>query len=413
MTSITEIEKERVQDFLIRCLNPGKTLDATLCMQWSDEQVDYFHFMCKEKRIYPIIYNRLKVEPGIPESILSPLHKLYKANALQNVHIFSELKKILSAFNKQNLEPVLLKGCYLAPVIHKNLADRVLRDIDILVDMNELEKSQSILESLGFLQPPDKKMSFSSTQEKSAFFSKYKHLYPFEKNGILIELHTTIVNENDPKIDIQALIRRTIKIRILDHEARIFHPEDFLMHLCVHLAYQDKFTNGLQALYDIALLYNHFKDEISIENLLQTAKQYHCFNGIALTLFLCETVTGLKIKNAYYENLNQEDVIKVSDIALSQMFSGNYTVRYHKVFESGPIEKIRLILSRIFISREELKYRYGAAKTNLDVLTSTLKHIHFITHTHIPRARKLINKKSTLSKTVREQGQLIDWLIKK
>ena len=110
MAEISENEKKAIQNFLIRCLNPANTLDASLCREWSSEQFNYFYMICKQKRIYPIIYNRLKSVSGMPEELIDPLQKLHKENAIHNVQLFSELKKIIAAFNQHGIEPTLLKG---------------------------------------------------------------------------------------------------------------------------------------------------------------------------------------------------------------------------------------------------------------------------------------------------------------
>ena len=352
----------------------------------------------------------MKSVPGMPEQLVEPLKKLHKDNAIRNVKLFSELKKILAAFNQDGIEPTLLKGSYLAPVIYGNLADRVLRDIDILVNIENIEQSQSVLEALGYTQPEDKRMTFASSEDKAAFFSMYKHLYPFQKNGVWLEIHTTIVNKNDPEIDIKTLTDRAIEISIFNQKVKIFKPEDFLFHLCLHLAYQDKFTNGLQALVDISNLYKHHYSDMDIDATITMAKRFNCINGILLTLDLCEMLTGIEFNAPGYRSLSRSIPDSLVNTAIEQMFHQNITFTYHDMHAASIQQKCKIMFTRVFLTPEERDYRYGTQKTLIGKFNAFVKHIIYLTRNHLLPNLFTTSQKGKQGNLMQRQTRLRDWM---
>jgi len=410
MTEFSENDKKEIQNFLIRCLNPANTLDTSLCREWSDEQIDYLHLICKQKRIFPIIFNRLKHLPEIPERIIKPLHSTYRKNSIRNIRLFSELKKILTAFDQAGIKTIILKGSYLAPVVYGNVADRVLRDIDILVTLEDIQKTQQTMHSLGYEQEAGRENQFESRDEIEYFFSRHKDLLPYIKNGLHVEVHQKINYPWGPQIDVDALWKRMQSITVLNQTAYILHPEDFILHLCLHLTHQDKFTNGLLALYDIKLFYNHHKDMIDFKNLLQKAKKYKMERSLFVTLQLCKVILGESFNTNIICQMDKEVPNEIIKLSIEQLFTDKAGDCYIE-FNGGNLRnKIKKVFSSMFISNKELSMRYGKQESLLTSPYLYFKHWKYLITTHALPILRYSKKENVDHKIIAKQSSLINWL---
>ena len=84
-------------------------------------------------------------------------------------------------------------------------------------------------------------------------YSLHHHLPPFVKRGAVpIEIHHALAPRNSPfSIDPTALWERSSNVSLAGTTVRVLSTEDLLLHLCIHAAYNHRFTVPLRALYDI------------------------------------------------------------------------------------------------------------------------------------------------------------------
>lgn len=401
------VDKKKIQDLILQCLNPGHALDITPLTDTRPEEIQYFLNLCAVKRVYPVVYNRLKESQRIPKSVLETLHGMKKKNALHNIKLFSELNALLKAFTENNIDVIVLKGSYLAPQIYQNISDRVLRDIDILVKIDDIPTVQAVMEDLGYLQEKEQQNKFENSEDVEYYFTRHKDLFPYQKNGIHIEVHQKITYSHGPQIDIRDLWENSIPITLQNQPARIFHPENFLLHLCLHLTYQDKFTNALQALHDIKLLYKHHKDDIDNKRLFQKSKQYSLYKSLLICLSLCQSITGLQLSNEINENIRKEIPKKTLDLARQQIFSNIFQDIYVNFKQASFTDKIQTAMQRLFISRREIALRYGRPALSLFYPWYYLKHFFSQVKTHSASIMRFSRKENGLAKKIQLQSEFI------
>ena len=133
----------------------------------------------------PSLYYKLKsskLDYKLPVELNKYLNEIFEINYNRNSVLLTELKQISKILETNNIEYVFLKGsANIALGIYKNIGERMIGDIDILVENKNLEKTYKIMERVGYV-----------SKERGYFRNIYKHLpRQINKNKLFaIEIHS-------------------------------------------------------------------------------------------------------------------------------------------------------------------------------------------------------------------------------
>jgi len=106
--------------------------------------------LASEELIVPQLLGRLgSVSGDLPADVLSYLRETQRRSNLRNERLFATLSDALQALNAADIEPVLLKGAALWATV-QGPGERLIRDLDILVRADEVERGLSALFAAGF-----------------------------------------------------------------------------------------------------------------------------------------------------------------------------------------------------------------------------------------------------------------------
>ena len=308
---------------------------------------------------------------SVPHEVVKSLEKMYYSNLARNMLLYDELSKILTAFKKEGIDTIVLKGAFLAEEIYKNIGLRPMSDIDLLIKEKDLQKAKKELTELKYsatsIFPTKLNEQFQTVLYKGmSFIHKYKK--------IDIDIHWDIqLPQALYKVDINKFWNSTKPIKIAGIETLTFAPEDLLQHLCLHV---DKHVNNssappakpLRDYGDIAEVTRHYKDTINWNYLLQSSKDY----GIEDPIF-----QGLTIAKKYFGAFVPENILSAlepvkSSIGFEELFKetmeGNskkknqwdevsYLMNLEKI--DGAWNKSRIIFGDVFPSKEFMIYRYS------------------------------------------------------
>ena len=104
--------------------------------------------------VLPALFYRLKEKSLghlIPEELLNYLKEIATINRNRNQSILSEVKQISLLFNKNNIDHVFLKGtALLATNYYNDIGERMIGDIDVLVDIHKLQKARILILDIGY-----------------------------------------------------------------------------------------------------------------------------------------------------------------------------------------------------------------------------------------------------------------------
>ena len=99
--------------------------------------------------LYRAVSNNSAVE--LPEDVESYLHLIYKMNSARNEQLRAQCLTAIAALNAGGLEPTLIKGAaVLLTASEGERGDRMLCDLDILLNAPDLEHGMQLLSHLGY-----------------------------------------------------------------------------------------------------------------------------------------------------------------------------------------------------------------------------------------------------------------------
>jgi hypothetical protein len=141
-----------------------------------------FILLVKHHRVSAIIYDRLKKmdHSWIPANVFEALHHEYHNNIFRMLHLSGELEYICKLFAEHHIRTLLLKGPALAFDLYGDISLRTSKDLDILVNINELDQVNKLLLNQGYETEDIVLTAFNSwrwRQHHITYFHPYKRIY--------------------------------------------------------------------------------------------------------------------------------------------------------------------------------------------------------------------------------------------
>jgi len=143
--------------------------------------------------VLPTIYSRLKSKNEtnlLPKDLVDYLDSISSINRNRNLTLIEESKTISNLFNEHHINHVFVKGIALLASNHfEDSCERMVGDIDILVDENQINKAFDLLQ----------KHNYSPLQsELQKDYLEHRHMDRLiPKNGLgAIELHQRLLRKN-------------------------------------------------------------------------------------------------------------------------------------------------------------------------------------------------------------------------
>ena len=194
----------------------------------------------------PQLYRRLNLwEYSLPPRAQAKLNVTYQAQVQRNNAIYEQLGEVLTACQKQALQPIALKGIHLAACYYEEPALRPMNDIDLLFRPEELLAAENMLEELAYsgkhkaadLGPGVTK--HTSTFRRSDEEAKTPNPYLSAGAGRTVEPHTSLEESwFGLKINITPGVwERSEKATLQGLPSQVLSAEDLLLHLCVHFCF--------------------------------------------------------------------------------------------------------------------------------------------------------------------------------
>ena len=251
--------------------------------------------------VAPLLYHRLRRSENlvIPPDQLERLHDLYLHCLLRNQAILEQLSEIVVETTKAGYSVLVLKGAYLSNCVYEEAALRPTGDIDLLALSHEAEKVQRHLKTLGYRY---------AAGTKAIDYSRLHHLRPVYRTGSVdVEVHHDLAPEGAPfEHDIIGLWDRSTRTRVGDLDIRHLAPDDLLLHLCTHAAYNDKFRLGLPAVCDVDVVVRRLGQKLDWDRLVQTANSDGRSRFVYATLFLSRELLETPVSEDVLASLDHD-----------------------------------------------------------------------------------------------------------
>ena len=216
-----------------------------------------FLFYIEKNRLDSFLWQYLSINALESFFLDSQIKRLSFLSNFQNIHTKKNLisaAKISKAFQNR-VDHVFLKGTAIL-AINENKIIRNTRDIDILIEESDIDRSLKILKSIGFRK-----------QFKNSEISAYDYPRLINKAGVIVEVHFRVLKEDHMPncILTSSMLKNKIKGKIYDHDVFVPNIEDLVAHAIYHSSTKDYFSSGVNIIYDLDFLLRlttKSKDEI-------------------------------------------------------------------------------------------------------------------------------------------------------
>jgi len=382
-------------------------------------QVDWENLisLAEEYRLLPLTYTHLKklgVSDRLPAAGREKMRQAVLTNATRNTLFLHEAKIVLETLKGAHIPVIGLKGVYLLDNIYPDISTRTMNDLDLMVKKRDIPAAISICQSLGY-QPT----TYFNIHDANL---DIKHVPPLKKEtGPYLELHWTILEEDEPfTIDAKGLWERALPAKIAGSDALTLSPEDLILHLCLHLAYQHHLSLGLRGLYDVTAVLHHFKGGLDGSKMAASAHTWGSTRVLGLSLTLAEDLLGAPIPLEVWDHLppNTLEPWAVEEARLQLLDRGHPAVAMTPDLakfaqEQGVFKRIQHIWKRIFLPKVTLARLYNVPPTSLRIYGCYVKRAwDLFTHYRSSMAHILERDEGVQATAEKEQAtqRLRSWM---
>jgi len=181
-----------------------------------------------------------------------------------NLRALEGIKKIIKLLNLYDIDVILLKGIALMLQYPNYISERVLTDIDVLVDKRKIRDTEKILKENGYI--------YETT-------NKATHVTYYKRNNLPVEIHWTLINYLNPLqkyafgIRLDDIWEKAQRTSVDSLKFNLMCPEHMIIYLSMHMI--KEFHVSGKWINDIKLL---IKKEKTIDWLLlvKTAQAWGC-----------------------------------------------------------------------------------------------------------------------------------------
>lgn len=220
----------------------------------------YFLALTRHHRLFPLVHEFLKTKENIdiPAFVRESVKLQMIDYSFRDEEIKAALKESAAILNGRGISYCLLKGPVLGQRLYGNSALRPSKDLDILVEQENIADVIVWLQELGF--EVEEKYRKLKGSEWEAVFKREHHLKLY--NGkILIELHWRLIGSKHPVFagfETKTLLERAVRREFEGIAVFTLSPEDEFVYLVTHGSVHYWFR--LRWLHDIVLYLERFPD---------------------------------------------------------------------------------------------------------------------------------------------------------
>ncbi|MCB0197385.1 MAG: nucleotidyltransferase family protein, partial [Anaerolineae bacterium] len=211
----------------------------------------------EEHGLGPLLYTSIKTAKlPVPLDLKRSLQALYLRHHHANAVRGRVLADILTRFQAEGVQVLVVKGAALAYIIYPEPGLRPMRDIDLLVKKTDAYRAQQLLAELGFNAPlpqgntlPDKHLLAATLKT--------------EGMSVSVEIHHNLFSAgNTASLAIETMSGEPFSFDINGVTAQTLSYEEMLWHLCRHAVKSIYQPLHLIRVIDIVGWAEHFVDKI-------------------------------------------------------------------------------------------------------------------------------------------------------
>ena len=254
--------------------------------------IKIFIYGRSENYLYQYISTN-KIQYLFSKKILSKLKKRCHINNLKKSSILLDCAKVFKILDENSIQYIPLKGMHIN-MMFKNLSNfRQIRDIDILIKKNDIQKVFYLLQDIGY---KTKFHSYKSQRNISLITGdKYDLERLYSPNGTCLEVHHKIL-KNNKKND---LFDSCFNQAHFKTKTAIYPDIELLIiHLIYHSSSKQGFDVGVQGLIDINELINDPTTDLN--KLIDISIQHNLYAELMCFIAIYKKYINKKILKKIY-----------------------------------------------------------------------------------------------------------------
>lgn len=287
--------------------------------------------MITHRTLNMFYYNlkRFKLEKSLEKEIQRLLDTQWSVMGERNSFYLKELGIILKEFQKYELIVPFVKGNLLASTVYPSIESRVFNDLDLLMQLEDINKVTKALEDIGYVQghyDENTGAIVEATRKEKVLQQMVSHeLQEFQKlsdNNFakLIQVdvnHEILWKGNCPyKIPTKDLINRAIPIEIANSKGYMLDYIDNIIQLSCHLYKEATLMLWITDLRDLKIykfsdLYMFIKthfEKIDWNELINRVEDYKIQKVIYYNFYYIEMMFGEIVPGFVMDRIKPEDL---------------------------------------------------------------------------------------------------------
>tara|TARA_Y100000768_G_scaffold223840_1_gene168970 strand:- start:37736 stop:38995 length:1260 start_codon:yes stop_codon:yes gene_type:complete len=335
-------------------------------------EINYLH-----KFFLDFMYKN-KLTDYLNEDSLKKLKKEAILLSVRNLKLHEIARKISHEFELNNIRYSILKGLSISRIIYEDASFRTLRDLDVLVHVNDLDSAVLLLKKFGFYFPGRPVGNFK------IFHSEDNYDLPklIDSNGLIIEVHFSILGDYKNECFLTKEILRNENNFTID-EKNINAPslEENFAHLLYHGTSKEILGSGLVFISDLykILESKNFDITKAIKIIKNNSLEHELrFYLDILNYFNAHNLKS-KILEEHIEAKSMDDYLLVDAIRLLFSQAGVSQKRLLKIKkfrnDKNLITKLEQIRSIFFPSTKKLSREFGETINRFNFFKIYIKYL--------------------------------------
>ena len=234
----------------------------------------------------PALFIRLKKASllnELPSDLVEYMEYLTDLNRERNLQILDQIRDIVTLLNSRGIDPIFLKGtAHLLLSLYEDIAERMVGDIDFLVEESEMVKAVQLLIDAGY-QPKSK-----FNPELMKITRHYPRLTNFNYPAA-VEVHRQVIRSPyDKQFKSSKIISEKRKIA---GQWKVYIPsaEHLIIHNVLNVQVNDMAylwgTVYLRQMYDLLLLSSHENPQLALKKAALLSNQSNAYLAATSTIF--------------------------------------------------------------------------------------------------------------------------------
>ncbi len=359
-TALPSASEELLSYFLALLRNEQPSLPQATAELWS-AHLNYLNNYV----IIPLLYWKIgliSLELRPPQVVIDEMRKSFLSCHGRYLKMEGQLREILTAFEHEGIEALVLKGPALAVKVYPHPATRPFADIDLLVRPDQYSKTVGVLCQLGYRSQTSRFDSFEN------FFCAESFIHSDDsRNHFEVDVHWSLFQYHGLSRNngLEEIFRTKIRAETPMLRFETLDDVHALLYTAFHLVIQHPKDKRLNWIGDMALLSKSLIYPDEWERLRQRCSELKLSLAVQEALKLAQVWYGIELPGPYGEFTNwlrPKEGERAELAYLSRKKGPDIRLKgYFANFRSAPA-KTRFLLKFLFPSPEYISMTYPSPR---------------------------------------------------